>query len=127
MTFKCRLLGGKGGFGKLLKSQKNIGKKTDNFDSCRDLSGRRLRDANKEEKNKKLREMKAEQDKIAEAKKASESAPPAQVTLDEKYIKTLAEIEKSKAEAVSAGFKQSLPLKSGNAKPPKKLAFFDDD
>jgi len=39
-----RLLGGKGGFGALLRKQTNSrGKKTKNFDACRDLTGRRLR------------------------------------------------------------------------------------
>ncbi|CAE7222502.1 crt, partial [Symbiodinium necroappetens] len=37
-----RLLGGKGGFGSLLRSQKG-GKKTTNFDAMRDLNGRRVR------------------------------------------------------------------------------------
>lgn len=38
-----RLVGGKGGFGATLRSQKGAKKKTKNFDSMRDLSGRRLR------------------------------------------------------------------------------------
>ena len=40
-----RLLGGKGGFGALLRSGAR-GSKTENFDACRDLSGRRLRHVN---------------------------------------------------------------------------------
>merc|ERR1719187_1043087 len=40
-----RLLGGKGGFGALLRKQMGQGKKTTNFDAMRDLSGRRLRHA----------------------------------------------------------------------------------
>ncbi|KAF8064496.1 SDE2 [Scenedesmus sp. PABB004] len=38
-----RLAGGKGGFGALLRGQGRDGKATDNFDACRDLSGRRIR------------------------------------------------------------------------------------
>ena len=40
-----RLLGGKGGFGALLRSGAR-GSQTENFDACRDLSGRRLRHVN---------------------------------------------------------------------------------
>ncbi|XP_047955446.1 replication stress response regulator SDE2 [Salvia hispanica] len=53
-----RLRGGKGGFGSLLRgaATKAGQKKTNNFDACRDMSGRRLRHANAE---KKLEEWKA--------------------------------------------------------------------
>ncbi|PSS24220.1 hypothetical protein CEY00_Acc09216 [Actinidia chinensis var. chinensis] len=54
-----RLRGGKGGFGSLLRgaATKAGQKKTNNFDACRDMSGRRLRHVNAE---KKLEEWKAE-------------------------------------------------------------------
>ncbi|KAF9687914.1 hypothetical protein SADUNF_Sadunf02G0142700 [Salix dunnii] len=65
-----RLLGGKGGFGSLLRgaATKAGQKKTDNFDACRDMSGRRLRHVNAE---KRLEEWRAEEEdrrleKIAE-------------------------------------------------------------
>ncbi|XP_059651243.1 uncharacterized protein LOC132298907 [Cornus florida] len=65
-----RLRGGKGGFGSLLRgaATKAGQKKTNNFDACRDMSGRRLRHVNAE---KKLEEWKAEEEerrleKIAE-------------------------------------------------------------
>eukprot|EP00210_Caulerpa_lentillifera_P008736 g8333.t1 len=45
-----RLVGGKGGFGSLLRVQGRDTKATTNFDACRDLSGRRLRDVNREKK-----------------------------------------------------------------------------
>ncbi|GAV64420.1 Telomere_Sde2 domain-containing protein/Telomere_Sde2_2 domain-containing protein [Cephalotus follicularis] len=47
-----RLLGGKGGFGSLLRgaATKAGQKKTNNFDACRDMSGRRLRHVNAEKK-----------------------------------------------------------------------------
>uniref|UniRef100_A0A6N2KKB7 Ubiquitin-like domain-containing protein n=1 Tax=Salix viminalis TaxID=40686 RepID=A0A6N2KKB7_SALVM len=56
-----RLLGGKGGFGSLLRgaATKAGQKKTNNFDACRDMSGRRLRHVNAE---KKLEEWKAEEE-----------------------------------------------------------------
>jgi hypothetical protein len=45
-----RLLGGKGGFGAMLKSmaKRSGAKKTTDFGACRDLSGRRLRHVNDE-------------------------------------------------------------------------------
>lgn len=74
-----RLRGGKGGFGSLLRgpATKAGQKKTNNFDACRDMSGRRLRHVNAE---KKLEEWRAEAEerkleKIAEEfikKKAKE-------------------------------------------------------
>lgn len=45
-----RLCGGKGGFGALLRGQGRDGKITDNFDACRDLSGRRIRHVEAEKK-----------------------------------------------------------------------------
>lgn len=45
-----RLCGGKGGFGALLRGQGRDGKITDNFDACRDLSGRRVRHVEAEKK-----------------------------------------------------------------------------
>jgi len=51
-----RLLGGKGGFGAMLRSAGKNGVKTTNFDACRDLNGRRLRHVNTEAK---LREWEA--------------------------------------------------------------------
>ncbi|XP_022154619.1 protein SDE2 homolog [Momordica charantia] len=56
-----RLVGGKGGFGSLLRgaATKAGQKKTNNFDACRDMSGRRLRHVNAE---KRLEEWKAEEE-----------------------------------------------------------------
>jgi hypothetical protein len=56
------LLGGKGGFGSLLRGQKST-KKTTNFSAMRDLSGRRIRHV---ENEKKLQEWSQEQIKKAE-------------------------------------------------------------
>lgn len=53
------LLGGKGGFGSLLRAIGAQIEKTTNRDACRDLSGRRLRDIKRQEELKKLIELKA--------------------------------------------------------------------
>lgn len=54
----ARLLGGKGGFGAMLRGAGRTGKLTDNFDACRDLSGRRVRH---QEAEKRLAEWAADQ------------------------------------------------------------------
>ncbi|KAE8664913.1 Autophagy 6 isoform 1 [Hibiscus syriacus] len=61
LNFSLRLLGGKGGFGSLLRgaATKAGQKKTNNFEACRDMSGRRLRHVNAE---KRLEEWKAEEE-----------------------------------------------------------------
>ena len=46
------LLGGKGGFGSMLRALGNQIQKTTNKEACRDLSGRRLRDINEEKRMK---------------------------------------------------------------------------
>lgn len=53
------LLGGKGGFGSLLRAIGAQIEKTTNRDACRDLSGRRLRDVKREAELKKLLELQA--------------------------------------------------------------------
>ena len=77
-----RVLGGKGGFGAMLRLSGRSGVKTTNFDACRDLNGRRLRHVNAEqqlrewESQAEVRKMKAQQEKAdkaieANAKKAN--------------------------------------------------------
>src|SRR4051794_3629568 len=48
VNLKLRILGGKGGFGSMLRAQggKMASQKTTNFEACRDLNGRRLRTVN---------------------------------------------------------------------------------
>ncbi|MCD7471260.1 hypothetical protein HAX54_011594 [Datura stramonium] len=66
-----RLKGGKGGFGSLLRgaATKAGQKKTNNFDACRDMSGRRIRHVNAE---KKLEEWRAEAEERKLEKMAEE-------------------------------------------------------
>lgn len=76
-----RLLGGKGGFGAMLRTAGARGVKTTNFDACRDLNGRRLRHVNAEAS---LREwdMQAQQRELKrqeEAAKKGSKAPETRV------------------------------------------------
>ncbi|KDP28494.1 hypothetical protein JCGZ_14265 [Jatropha curcas] len=113
-----RLLGGKGGFGSLLRgaATKAGQKKTNNFDACRDMSGRRLRHVNAE---KRLEEWKAEEEgrrleKIAEEfikKKAKKGKKGVGDGEAEKYVekyrkesaKCAAEVEEAVREACGYG------------------------
>lgn len=64
-----KALGGKGGFGSLLRSfGKQITKST-NKDACRDLTGRRIRTVNRDKRLKDLLERKAEREKQKELEK----------------------------------------------------------
>ncbi|KAK4418521.1 Replication stress response regulator SDE2 [Sesamum alatum] len=113
-----RLRGGKGGFGSLLRgaATKAGQKKTNNFDACRDMSGRRLRHVNAE---KKLEEWRAEAEerkleKMAEefikkkAKEAVKSGKSNGSDSAEKYVakyredsaKCMEEVERSVRESI---------------------------
>ncbi|GLT84775.1 hypothetical protein SLE2022_029890 [Rubroshorea leprosula] len=114
LNLSLRLLGGKGGFGSLLRgaATKAGQKKTSNFEACRDMSGRRLRHVNAERR---LEEWKAEEEqrrleKIAEdfikkkAKKGKKGVGDGETTkYVEKYraesAKCVAVVEESVREA----------------------------
>ncbi|KAG5251701.1 hypothetical protein OIU77_024778 [Salix suchowensis] len=116
-----RLLGGKGGFGSLLRgaATKAGQKKTDNFDACRDMSGRRLRHVNAE---KRLEEWRAEEEdrrleKIAEEfikKKAKKGKKGVGDGEAEKYVakyredsaKCAAVVEEAVREVLGNGFRK---------------------
>ena len=56
-------MGGKGGFGSLLRSMKPKAKENQNFDACRDLSGRRLRTVNNETRLNEFQQKQEEEEK----------------------------------------------------------------
>ncbi|EHA8586601.1 putative replication stress response regulator SDE2 [Cocos nucifera] len=111
-----RLRGGKGGFGSLLRgaATKAGQKKTNNFDACRDMSGRRLRHVNAE---KKLEEWKAEAEerkleKLAEdflKKKAKEVKKNSTVAV-EKYLEKYRQDTEKCMEEVEESVRQSFGL-----------------
>ncbi|GLT77010.1 hypothetical protein SLA2020_486360 [Shorea laevis] len=123
LNLSLRLLGGKGGFGSLLRgaATKAGQKKTSNFEACRDMSGRRLRHVNAERR---LEEWKAEEEqrrleKIAEdfikkkAKKGKKGVGDGETTkYVEKYreesAKCVAVVEKSVREAFKNGKRKTL-------------------
>lgn len=118
---KIRIIGGKGGFGSLLRGQAPTKKYTQNFDSCRDLSGRRLRTVHNEKKYKEWKQRKEEEEKIVEQeqreyeskKKELQAAIYAnRYKLDDKYKKQLQKTSKSIADGVMKGIEKAI--KNGN-------------
>ncbi|KAI3921225.1 hypothetical protein MKW92_052836 [Papaver armeniacum] len=128
-----RLLGGKGGFGSLLRGAgtKAGQKKTDNFDACRDMSGRRLRHVNAE---KKLEEWKAEEEerkleKVAEdfLKKKGKELKKSGNKGDDKYIEKYRQDSEKCMEGVeNAAKRKSIPT-SGNSEKRLKLWSVEED
>jgi len=67
VELRAPLMGGKGGFGSLLRSMKPKAKGNENFDACRDLSGRRMRTVNNEARLNEYQQKQEEEEKyIAE-------------------------------------------------------------
>eukprot|EP00747_Dinoflagellata_sp_TGD_P025054 gnl/TRDRNA2_/TRDRNA2_130983_c0_seq1.p1 gnl/TRDRNA2_/TRDRNA2_130983_c0~~gnl/TRDRNA2_/TRDRNA2_130983_c0_seq1.p1 ORF type:complete len:450 (+),score=106.71 gnl/TRDRNA2_/TRDRNA2_130983_c0_seq1:153-1352(+) len=101
-----RLLGGKGGFGALLRSQKG-GKKTTNFDAMRDLTGRRMRHSKAVERIKEwMEKKKAEDELVAQLTSEGPALPdkPAQeATLDPEFMRALKRGADSRPGVVKAG------------------------
>lgn len=80
---QCRINGGKGGFGSMLKAIGAQIERTTNHEACRDLNGRRLRDIHAEKAHKKWNREKSKREfarekRLAEKreKRWSEVAPP---------------------------------------------------
>jgi len=107
-----RLLGGKGGFGSMLRAIGAQIEKTTNREACRDLSGRRLRDINEEQRVKKwfAKQKEREQEKEEMKKKKLEKlrrfceGAPLPLTQDPEYNLQRAEMADSVFEAVDKGF-----------------------
>ncbi|KAG6575301.1 Replication stress response regulator SDE2, partial [Cucurbita argyrosperma subsp. sororia] len=127
-----RLVGGKGGFGSLLRgaATKAGQKKTNNFDACRDMRGRRLRHVNAE---KRLEEWKAEEEErrletVAEEflkKKGKVGKKGVGDSAAQKYVekyreesaRCVAEVVESVRDAVMKGKRKSgLMANGGDAK-----------
>ncbi|WOL15425.1 hypothetical protein Cni_G24206 [Canna indica] len=116
LSLLLRLRGGKGGFGSLLRgaATKAGQKKTNNFDACRDMSGRRLRHVNAE---KKLEEWKAEEEerrleKLAEdfLKKKAKEVKKNSTAAVEKYLEKYREDTEKCMEDVEESVRQSFAL-----------------
>lgn len=103
-----KLCGGKGGFGSMLRAIGAQIEKTTNREACRDLSGRRLRDINKEKKLKTWLEKKSEREEEASEKKKKKlerlCAEPKHEFKDKSYEQKRSGLTERVEDAVSEGF-----------------------
>lgn len=129
-----RLLGGKGGFGSMLRAMGSQIEKTTNTESCRDLSGRRMRDVNNEKKVLEYMKNKAAMDQEKERKKLEnlekKLEKPKHFFSDPKYDEQCKKISDSVDDSIQAGLMamKRRQEESKNASESKKLkkSIYDD-
>lgn len=107
-----RLLGGKGGFGSMLRAIGAQIEKTTNREACRDLSGRRLRDINEEKKlktwiEKKKNEEKEDPDEKFQKKIGKLLSVPKKEFKDPNYDESRANLLENVSDSVEQGFKRN--------------------
>lgn len=113
VRINSKLVGGKGGFGSMLRAIGAQIEKTTNREACRDLSGRRLRDINEEKRLRKWLEGQSDRDKEAAERKQKKlerlmSEPKISVNLnDPVYEKERQDLPERVSAAVDAGWEAS--------------------
>ncbi|XP_025201570.1 replication stress response regulator SDE2 [Melanaphis sacchari] len=125
-----RVMGGKGGFGSMLRAIGAQIEKTTNREACRDLSGRRLRDINEEKRVKDFLAKGGPSTEDPEERKKRKlqrlcQAPKTEFK-DEHYEKQMSEMTESVSDAIECGFKagtSEIPIK----KKIKSKGYFDSD
>ncbi|CAH1640866.1 unnamed protein product [Spodoptera littoralis] len=139
VRLSSKLVGGKGGFGSMLRAIGSQIEKTTNRESCRDLSGRRLRDINEEKRLRKWLEGQEEREKEAAERKQKKferlvAEPKIEVNLNPSYEKERQDLPERVSSAVEAGWQaagSSNTLKrksdSDKAKPKKAKLWIDAD
>lgn len=109
-----KLLGGKGGFGSMLRAIGAQIEKTTNREACRDLSGRRLRDINEEKRLKTWIEQQVEREKEAKDRKQKKLERlvqiPKHVFKDESYEKERSALPENVENALEQGLKASTSM-----------------
>ncbi|XP_022119705.1 replication stress response regulator SDE2 [Pieris rapae] len=109
VRLSTRLIGGKGGFGSMLRAIGAQIEKTTNREACRDLSGRRLRDINEEKRLRKWLEGQDEREREAIERKQKKlekllAEPKIEVNLNPSYEKERQELPERVSSAVDAGW-----------------------
>ncbi|KAM3956636.1 splicing regulator SDE2 [Aphomia sociella] len=104
-----KLVGGKGGFGSMLRAIGAQIEKTTNREACRDLSGRRLRDINEEKRLRKWLEGQEDREREAAERKQKKlerlmAEPKIDVNLNPIYEKERQELPERVSAAVDAGW-----------------------
>lgn len=106
-----RLVGGKGGFGSMLRAIGAQIEKTTNREACRDLSGRRLRDINEEKRLKNWIAQQADREREAAEKRKRKlerlCAEPKHEFKDKEYDQQRLELSEKIWDAVDQGMKAS--------------------
>lgn len=106
-----RVLGGKGGFGSMLRAIGAQIEKTTNREACRDLSGRRLRDINEEKRLKSWLDKQQERDEEAAAKTSRKieklQAKPKHEFKDDEYFNARSNLEQTVSDALEEGLKNA--------------------
>lgn len=106
-----KLVGGKGGFGSMLRAIGAQIEKTTNREACRDLSGRRLRDINEEKRLKAWLDKQGERDDEAAAKRAKKiqklRAQPKHEFRDDEYFNARSNLEDTVSDALEEGLKNA--------------------
>ncbi|XP_055905656.1 splicing regulator SDE2 [Eupeodes corollae] len=110
INVQLRTLGGKGGFGSMLRAIGAQIEKTTNREACRDLSGRRLRDINEEKRLKAWLEKQKDREAEAEAKKKKKVEKllhvPKHEFKDEQYEEARSKLTEKVNDAVEEGLKK---------------------
>ncbi|GLH15086.1 UPF0667 protein C1orf55 like protein [Gryllus bimaculatus] len=138
-----RVLGGKGGFGSMLRAIGAQIEKTTNREACRDLSGRRLRDINEEKRLKNWIAQQAEREREAAEKRKKKLErlcfEPKHDFSDQNYEKARTELTEKVHDAVEQGFrsaststcttesKRKLESQGGSQVKKKKSCLWVDD
>ncbi|XP_063387902.1 splicing regulator SDE2 [Cydia fagiglandana] len=104
-----KLVGGKGGFGSMLRAIGAQIEKTTNREACRDLSGRRLRDINEEKRLRKWLEGQEEREREAAERKQKKierliAEPKIDVNLHPSYERERQELPERVSAALDAGW-----------------------
>ncbi|XP_018403684.1 PREDICTED: protein SDE2 homolog [Cyphomyrmex costatus] len=133
-TVVPRLLGGKGGFGSMLRAIGAQIEKTTNREACRDLSGRRLRDINEEKRLKAWIDKQAKREKEAVERKQKKleklCTEPKHEFKDQRYDQERSELTERVGDAVEEGFKAASTSgikrkREENNKPNKRKTILD--
>ena len=105
------VLGGKGGFGSMLRAIGAQIEKTTNREACRDLAGRRLRDVHTEKRIKDWINRQADRKKEQEERRLKKlqklSSEPKVEFEDEEYFKTREQLPDQLEDAIEQGLKKA--------------------
>ncbi|XP_014777005.1 splicing regulator SDE2 [Octopus bimaculoides] len=106
-----RLVGGKGGFGSMLRAIGAQIEKTTNREACRDLSGRRMRDINNEKQLKEWMAKQVEHEKERTRRREERSLrlreTPKHQFEDQVYQKQKEKVSRDLEDAITAGLKRN--------------------